>query len=274
MSAEDPQRSRDWRRALAELRQCASAGGRAALGGYSIEGLRLVERALRADATLEFVVVSDALVASRRDRERELLQALAAAPDLQLIVAPEAEMAAFLKGRTYGALLGFVRTGASQTLEALFQGRPGGVLLAAVDAEDPGNVGALVRTAYAGGASAFVAVGVSDPYHPKAVRTSMGSVFRLPILRFEDASTFLEALRAARVLSVGAVSCAGVPLPQLKLETGRAAILLGSEAFGLPEDVCTALDERVTIPMRDDVDSYSINAAAAILLYALIQAGG
>ena len=67
-------------------------------------------------------------------------------------------------------------------------------LLVAVDVVDPGNAGALVRTAHASGAAAFVALGVTDPYHPRATRTSLGSLFRLPILRYATTAPFLAEL--------------------------------------------------------------------------------
>ncbi len=258
-----------WRRCLAELRQCASAGGRAALGGFSIEGLRLVERALRAGARLEYVVASERLANSTKARECALMAELEAAPEVELLIAPEAVLEQWLEGRTYGALVGFVRSQGTPTLDSLFEVEGGGTLLVAVDVEDPGNVGALLRTAFAAGARGLAAVGCTDPLHPKAVRTSMGSVFRLPCVHYAEATSALAALREAGVQTIGAVSQAGVSLPALEPRSERLAVVLGSEAFGLSQQLSCQLDLCTTIPMRDGVDSYSINAAAAILLYEL-----
>ena len=95
----------------------------------------------------------------------------------------------------------------------------------------------------------------------------MGSVFRLPVLHRPDLASALAELRAARVRTVGAVTTGGTPLPDLDREDGPLAVLLGSEAFGFSTADRGALDGLVTIPMPKSVDSLSINAAAAVLLY-------
>ena len=143
------------------------------------------------------------------------------------------------------------------------------LLVACVSFVDPGNVGALVRTAHASGARAMLAVGTTDPFHPKAVRTSMGSVFRVPVLAWGEMNAMLEDLRCARVHTLGAVSEGGKPLPRISTPDGPSAVVLGSEASGLGPQERSALDELVTIPMARDVDSFSVNAAAAMLLYEL-----
>lgn len=257
-------------RRLAELAQCASAGGREALGGYSIEGLRLVERALRAGASLEWVVASEELLGSQRSREQDLVATLRARPDLELLEAPAERLTRLLGGRTFGALLGFVRRPHEPALVA----DPGaGPWLVVQDAEDPGNVGALVRTAHATGAAGLVALGTTDPYHPKAVRTSMGSLFRLPVLRRRDASAWLAEARELGLMTLGAVARGGIPLPEFQRAERPLALHLGSEAFGLPQDLAGELEALVSIPQREDADSLSINAAAAILCHALAPRG-
>jgi TrmH family RNA methyltransferase len=134
---------------------------------------------------------------------------------------------------------------------------------------DPGNTGAVIRTSLAAGAAGFVAVGDTDPWHPKAVRTSMGSLFALPVRTVEHDSEWLRACRTHGV-EIFATDCReGEPLPGARPRGGRLALVLGSEAFGLPEDVLARVDRRVTIPMPAGVDSYSVNAAAAILAYTL-----
>ena len=92
------------------------------------------------------------------------------------------------------------------------------------------------------------------------------TIFKLPIALGADAATAVDDLRRAGVRVVGAVSSGGAPLPQADLGASLA-IVLGSEAFGLGDDVLARLDGRVTIPMASDVDSFSVNAAAATLLY-------
>jgi TrmH family RNA methyltransferase len=201
-------------------------------------------------------------------RTRRLLGDLEASACRVYRVPPEV-VERLSEGRSGGGVVGLVRMPAAPTLADALGRRPvpPSTLLVACEVEDPGNVGALVRTALAAGAAGFAAVGIADPYHPKAVRTSLGSLFKLPILRYAAFEDLREDLRAEEVLSVGAVSSEGTALAGVRFGHGAVAIIVGSEAFGLPAGVTATLDRLVTIPMSSEVDSFSVNAAAAILLY-------
>jgi len=105
-----------------------------------------------------------------------------------------------------------------------------------------------------------VAVGHTDPFHPKAVRTSMGSVCKLPVVRVSSVSE-LEGWTL-----IGTVCEDGTELAEMDFSGERVALLMGSEAFGLSAGLQARLDRRVRIPMRSGVDSFSVNAAAAVVL--------
>jgi RNA methyltransferase, TrmH family len=122
---------------------------------------------------------------------------------------------------------------------------------------DPGNVGTLVRTADALG-PAFVALspGCADPTSPKALRASMGAVFRVPVGRFDDAPRPW----------IGLVPRGGVPLGDVELGE-RATFVLGAEREGLPEEVRGSCDALASVPLADGADSLNVAAAGAIALY-------
>jgi TrmH family RNA methyltransferase len=124
---------------------------------------------------------------------------------------------------------------------------------------DPGNVGTLVRAADALG-PAFVALseGSADPTGPKALRASMGALFRVPLVDFDDVPGRRVALLAR----------GGRPLDELEL-SGPTTFVLGAEREGLPEDVLASCDERATIPLATDADSLNVAVAGAIALYEL-----
>ncbi|TMK34786.1 MAG: RNA methyltransferase [Actinobacteria bacterium] len=119
---------------------------------------------------------------------------------------------------------------------------------------DPGNVGALIRTADALG-PAFVALsdGCADPTGPKAVRGSMGALFRVPLIRFEDAPRPWVAL-----VPRGGASIADV--------TGTTFVV-GAEREGIPEEVLARCDKRATIPLAAGAESLNAATAGAIALY-------
>ncbi len=145
------------------------------------------------------------------------------------------------------------------------------IFLASLDITDPGNVGALTRTAHAAGAAGLLVAGASDPFHPRATRISRGSIFRLPVVRYTTAATLLDDLRGCGVAAVATAATGGVSLPEIEWPSGPVAVLMGNEAEGLPAEIAAVVDHQVTIPMAAGVDSYSVNAAAAIVLYAWTQ---
>jgi TrmH family RNA methyltransferase len=136
-----------------------------------------------------------------------------------------------------------------------------------VGVQDPGNVGALLRTAEAAGASgAYVTAGSADAFSWKALRGSMGSAFRLPHVRVRAAAPVIERLRAAGVRLVGTGKDAPVAHDRADW-SGAVALFLGSEGSGLPAEVQDALDARVAIPMASGVDSLNVAVAAGVLLF-------
>jgi TrmH family RNA methyltransferase len=141
------------------------------------------------------------------------------------------------------------------------------LFLALMDIDEPGNVGALLRTALASGAAGVFCAGRSDPFHPKAVRTSLGSLFKLPLVRAASASELLSELQRLGVYCVAAVARGGEPLGHAPWPRHKLTLLVGNEGQGLSEALQRAADARVTIELSQAVDSYSVNAAAAVCLY-------
>jgi TrmH family RNA methyltransferase len=125
---------------------------------------------------------------------------------------------------------------------------------------DPGNVGTLLRAAEAFGAGVALSVGCADPTGPKAVRASMGSLFRVPICGFDEPAGTRIAL----------VSRGGIPLPEL--DSGDDVVLvLGSERDGLPPEILERCEGRASIPQPGGGESLNVAMAGAIALYELAR---
>jgi TrmH family RNA methyltransferase len=140
------------------------------------------------------------------------------------------------------------------------------LIVVAHDVQDPGNVGGIMRTAEAAGATAFVATAATaDPLGWKALRGSMGSALRLPIARGEI-DDVLRALRAAGIETSALVPRDGRPLFDADFRN-PSALILGSEGAGVPEHVLRQIDQRITIPMHQPVESLNVGVAAALVLY-------
>jgi TrmH family RNA methyltransferase len=130
------------------------------------------------------------------------------------------------------------------------------VTLALWHVADPGNVGTLLRAADAFGAGVALSKGCADPTGPKAVRASMGAIWRVPLSSFDDAAGTRVAL----------VPRGGVPLPSLSLD-GDVVLVLGAEREGLPPEVLERCDVQASIPQPGDAESLNVAMAGAIALY-------
>jgi len=141
------------------------------------------------------------------------------------------------------------------------------LVLAASGLQDPGNAGALVRSAAAAGATGVVLDELSaDPWGWKALRASMGSVFHLPVVRSRAMASLIDEWRGAAVRIVAAMPRGGVSMYDVDF-TVPTALLLGGEGAGLPDGLAAAAHLRVSIPMHGAIESLNAAVAAAVLLY-------
>jgi TrmH family RNA methyltransferase len=146
----------------------------------------------------------------------------------------------------------------------MFSGQP--LLVVADDVQDPGNMGAIVRVAEAGGASGVIATGASaDPFGWKALRGSMGSALRLPV-QVTRGPYSLDDLRRRGCRVVATSPRSGRSLFDVDLK-GALAFVIGGEGAGLSSVQLSAADEVVTIPMRAPVESLNAAVTAALLVY-------
>ena len=258
----------NWRGVLEMIRRTATVRGRAQTGLFAIEGIRLHERAVRAGVQVQQTLLAKSFWHDPGERIQNLISDLKAM-GCQLHVIPDDVATEVASRRTWGGIIGLLPIPEQPSLTQLISCRQETppLLLTAVDVTEPGNVGALIRTAHATGATAFIATGSSTPYHPTAVRTSMGSILKLPILRFPSIKQVLIELNDLGIETAATVVTGGTPLPQTIFSSSGTAVLMGSEYWGLTEDTLTTVDQIITIPMVADIDSLSVNAAAAIMLY-------
>jgi TrmH family RNA methyltransferase len=141
------------------------------------------------------------------------------------------------------------------------------LVVIAAGLRDPGNLGALVRTAEASGATGVMCLAEgADPYRDKAVRGSAGSVFRLPTLGGVSAEQALDMVRRKQLQLVVADRVAEnvYHSADFRLPT---ALVLGAETGGIPDSLTLAANHRVRIPMRSGVESLNVAVAAGVLLY-------
>jgi len=261
-----------WPRIVADCKRALSVAGRQQLGLFAIEGFRLLQRALASGTPLAHTLIGETDHKEPSPQLQHLLQELASL-NYPVTCVPDDVLAMLTEGRTFGSVLALAKIPPAPSLEPLLEGwkKQSGrkKLLVLESMMDPGNVGALLRTAHALGVDAVVALRGADPFHPRAARTSMGSIFRIPVIRLESTQHLLQALRENHVLTIGAATEAATLLPDATFGRKDVALFVGNEGKGLSPQLRGALDQLVAIPMSSAIDSFSVNAATAVILYAL-----
>jgi TrmH family RNA methyltransferase len=236
---------------------------------FLIEGIRIVEEALDCDAPLETLVYSPELLVSQRGR---------AIPDRV-----ETGSHLVLSGEVFASLSGRDQPqgiAAVVRIEdlSLVDIPPAHDLLVVVahQLRDPGNLGAVIRTADAVGATGVIIVEPAvDLYDPDTVRATMGSLFALPIVRLGDEAALVRwcaEIRATGLPLLVVASSAHAEVLHFDMDYRRPLVLLlGSERYGLPALMSGTSDEVVRLPMDGRATSLNVSAAAAALLYEIIR---
>lgn len=140
-------------------------------------------------------------------------------------------------------------------------------IMVAVELRDPGNLGAVLRSAEGAGFGGVVVAGDSvDPLSPKVVRASAGSIFRLPVVRSAGPRDAVADIRAGGWPILSAVVDPEAP-PYDRFDLTSAAILVGNEPHGLPDEAIRLGDGQLTIPLSPPVESLNVAAAASVLCF-------
>lgn len=136
-----------------------------------------------------------------------------------------------------------------------------------VDAvQDPGNIGTMIRTADAAGIDAVIlGKGCADPYNPKTVRSTQGSIFHIPVVR-GDLSEWIDSLKEKAIPVYGTALENAVLYHQVKKE-GKFALVMGNEGSGINSDILAKTDANVIIPIMGKAESLNVAVATGIVLY-------
>ncbi len=230
------------------VRRLQSASQRERLGLFVCEGEDLIVAGLEAGLEPEEVLIDAGRPVLEERVPRATLVASELLRELSELAHPARAIAVFRRS-------GLPRLDPAQAV---------GTGLALWRVTDPGNVGGLLRSADAlGPAYVCLSAGCADPTGAKALRASMGAVFRVPLGELEQAPG----------RRVGLVAHDGVPLAEVDL-SGPVCFVLGAEREGLPDDVAAGCDELATIPLAGGAESLNVGIAGALALYERRRRGG
>ncbi len=234
-------------------------------GAVLLDGPRLLMDAFRARVEIDLILASTEALHDPSTDARELWQ-LADAAGAAIYESTTAVIAAASPVRTPSGVVAIARWSPSPLAE-LWAPVPA-LAIALVNVQDPGNAGAVIRSADGLGATGVAMVAATaDPGSAKALRGAMGSTFRVPVAR----ASLGDTLRAARAAGLQ-IAATTAPSPQtVDLHTADLTaptlILLGNEGAGLPERALAAADFRLSIAMRPGINSFNVAVTSALVLY-------
>jgi len=225
-------------------------------GVMLLDGTHLVSDAIAANVAFQLAAVTTQ--SSDQPEIRQLIDALVRL-GVELVVVSGSVMDAVSPVKTPSGIVALAERPPAD-LDQLYVGA-GALVVAAIDVQDPGNLGAIVRVAEAAGATGVAAAGGSaNPFGWKALRGSMGSAFRLPVVPRVSIESALAATSKAGCRLVAAMLSGDAP-DQMPL-TGPIALFVGAEGQGLPDDVLSACDGRIAVPMTPPVESLNVAVPA------------
>lgn len=244
---------------LKELRRALAAPPRRPAELAGIEGPNLLAEALRAGLRIETVFVAQG--------SESLLDDLAIGPEADVLALPRALLGSALATETPQPVAALV-TPPQWTWDDLIgssRSAPPLILILA-GLQDPGNLGTILRSAEAFGATGIVSLpGTVSAWNPKTVRASAGSVFRVPLLAASVDECFAQLHQAgARILTTSAATGEPANLADLRVAT---ALIVGNEGNGVPRDLAARAHAAIAIPCPGPVESLNAAVAASVLLY-------
>ena len=246
-----------------KIRLLKWAQHRQARGEYFIEGVRLVEEALQHPELFRRVVYSPRL--ENRARGAEWLSgARKKIRDAEWLYVSDEVMEKICTTQSHQGILAVLEI-KERSWEDM--GQRDGILLLLSGLQDPGNLGTIFRAAEAGAAGGVIlSRDMMDPYNPKVVRASMGSLWRVPFLRDQEMKECLKRLRCQGYRLLSTAVQGGQSLWEIDFAR-PTAVLFGQEGAGLPKNLMEETDGSCTIPMAPGVDSLNVAVAAGLVIY-------
>jgi RNA methyltransferase, TrmH family len=249
-----------------QLRQAFAHAELTDAGDCAIEGLRILEEAIRSGLRFSAVFFRESAQAAA---ERLLPQI---GSQVETLLLPDKLFDSLVPSESPQGVAALVRL-KEFSLDDVTERLPVGPIIVLAGLQDPGNLGTILRSAEAfGSAGAILGEGTVSPFNSKAVRASAGSVFRLPIIHSHGKSKpgkleeVCDKLRSQAVRLIATSSHKGTPLDQSDLKK-PSAIFFGNEGSGLPRDLMAKMDESIAIPHTPQVESLNAGVAASIVLY-------
>lgn len=246
---------------ITHLNQLQQKKYRAEFKEFIVEGVKGVEEAISSEAEVVLVIIDGKL---RDEPEMIALIDRATERDVPVDFCNRKDIGEIKTTDTFPGVLAVVAA-ADTGLDEIARGS----IIALDGIKDPGNLGTIIRTAdWFGVQNVLLAEDTVDPFNPKVVRSTMGSLFRVRIFESLSLDHSLKTLKEKYGYKIIALDMTGTPLPitSLKLANQPVIFLFGSESHGLRPGLEKLIDTRYTIPGKGSAESLNVAVAAAIVM--------
>ena len=238
------------------LKSLKNAKGRKETGQFLVEGIKLTQEAAGSSMELTGIIKAESF----------LLPEAGWQAGREIIELPDRVFDSVCDTRTPQGIAAVVRIPSITRLRF----PDSGTVLLLEDVQDPGNVGTMIRTADAAGVKlVLLSAGCADVYSPKVVRSTMGSLFHLPVVTNLDAMEAIRSLKEEQFFILSGDLSGEGKLPRLP---SRVAILIGNEGKGLSREAILLSDFRYRLPIVGKAESLNASVACGIILYDILRA--
>ena len=230
---------------------------------FPIEGSKMVSEALESDFAVELVVLSEGYSGD--------LLTQAESRGISILKVTEQVFQSMADTRSPQGVLAVLKQKESDFQQIIGQDR--GLLVILDGIKDPGNLGTIIRTVDAVGGDGVILINECvDPYNPKAVRATMGSLFRIPVYPVNDAAVLLDKLSEAG-WHIAASTLQGTDVFLWQGGSRKTILVIGSESHGVSQTVLDRSHSLIKVPMAGGSESLNASVAAGVMIYEIFRKG-
>lgn len=223
---------------------------------FIVEGIRFVEEALKSDFEIECVIINEKL--------QEKVRPIVKKDSIKVLIVPQSIFDSICSTEKPQGIACVVKN------KKLKPNLDSGFYVLLDKVQDPGNVGTIIRTANAAGASGVIATkGTVDLYNDKTLRATMGSIFKIPII-IDDDFSFVMQLKNNDFKLISSSLDTDTNFYSLNLRN-KVIIAVGNEGNGISDSIYNISDYKVKVPMPGNAESLNVSVAAGIMMFEIVR---
>lgn len=248
---------------IKEIKGLSRRKNREEMGLFLVEGIKLIEEAIDYSMSIKYIFYTDSIKNIKGGEE--ILLRISSLNDIELILVSDEVFKDISDTKSPQGILGVLEQRYEKIEDLDIENMKKTLYLDGI--QDPGNMGTIIRTADAFGFDCiFIKSGTVDPFGPKVVRATMGSIYRVPIYYLNDHIYELKKLKKQGYILYSTYLDGSTPIKDVDYNN-RFIITIGNESLGVSDEVIEISDELIKIPMEGNAESLNAAIASSIIMY-------